>query len=119
MVSCFSGGDTEPHPENTAYLTSSDDGGRTFGAPVAIVLPRSGTRVFDPTLWLDPLGRLWLIVNRGNKDAADHAVYARLCADPDAALRSFVGHPWPQIPSHWLWTPSCQPITALRGTQLR
>lgn len=86
FVSCFSGGDTEPHPENTAYLTTSDDGGLTFAAPVAIVLPRSGTRVFDPTLWLDPLGRLWLIVNRGNQETAAHGVFARICAAPDAAV---------------------------------
>jgi len=86
FVSCFSGGDNEPHPENTAYLTSSEDGGRIFAAPVAIALPWSGSRVFDPTLWLDPLGRLWLIFNRGNQKTAEHGVFARICATPDAAV---------------------------------
>ncbi len=85
-VSCFSGGDTEPHPENTAYMTMSDDGGRTFGPPTVMAAPRDGSRVFDPTLWIDPLGRLWLIFNRGNKDTAEHGVFARICAEPDAPV---------------------------------
>jgi hypothetical protein len=85
-VSCFSGGDTEPHPENTAYLTRSDDGGYTFGPPTVMAAACNGTRVFDPTLWIDPLGRLWLIFNRGNKDTAEHGVFARLCAAPDAPV---------------------------------
>ncbi len=84
-VSCFSGGDGEPHPENTAYLTRSDDGGRTFCPPIVMAAPRDGMRVFDPTLWMDPLDRLWLIFNRGNKDTAEHGVFARVCDRPDAA----------------------------------
>ena len=47
--------------------------------------PRDGGRAFDPTLWRDPEGTLWYIFNRGNKDLATHGVYARTCADPDAA----------------------------------
>jgi predicted neuraminidase len=85
FVVCFSGGSKEPDPVNIVYLTFSDGGGSTFGLPVAMAGPSDGARAFDPTLWRDPLGRLWLIFNRGNKDAADHGVYARLCADPDAA----------------------------------
>jgi hypothetical protein len=46
--------------------------------------PKNGARAFDPTLWIDPEGRLWYIFNRGNKDAAEHAVHARFCDDPDA-----------------------------------
>ncbi len=85
FVVCFSGGPREPAPENTVYLTVSDDSGRTFAPPVAMAGPCNGARAFDPTLWRDPLGRLWLIFNRGNQDAGDHAVYARLCSEPDAA----------------------------------
>ena len=49
-------------------------------------LPKSdGTRCFDPTLWIDPKGRLWYIFNRGNKDTATHNVWARICDDPDAS----------------------------------
>lgn len=87
FVTCFSGGTKEPEPENTVYLTFSDDGGRTFGPAVVMAAPQGdGTRAFDPTLWCDPHGRLWLIFNRGNKDTARHDVHARLCAEPDAAV---------------------------------
>jgi len=85
FVACFSGGDKEPAPENTIYLTTSRDGGRTFSRPVAVAGPENGTRAFDPTLWIDPLGRLWLVFNRGNKETAEHGVFARICAAPDAA----------------------------------
>ena len=39
---------------------------------------------FDPALWRDPAGRLWYLFNRGNKDTAEHGVYARICDKPDA-----------------------------------
>lgn len=84
FVTCFSGGPHEPDPANTIYLSSSDDDGQTFSPPCIMAIPRDGARAFDPTLWRDPLGRLWLIFNRGNKDNADHGICARLCADPDA-----------------------------------
>jgi predicted neuraminidase len=81
----FSGGEREPSPENSVYLTISDDGGKTFAVPIIMAAPRAGARAFDPTLWRDPLERLWLIFNRGNKDTAEHGVFARICAQPDAA----------------------------------
>ena len=85
FVVWFAGGEKEPSPDNTIYLTHSDDGGATFATPEAVVRPVAGARAFDPTLWLDPAGRLWLIFHRGNKDAGEHGVFARVCADPDAA----------------------------------
>ncbi len=86
FVSWFTGGPKEPSPDNTVVLARSDDGGKTFSAPEAMARPGSdGTRCFDPTLWIDPKGRLWYIFNRGNKDTAKHDVWARICDDPDAA----------------------------------
>lgn len=85
FVVWFSGGDKEPHPDNRVYMVTSNDGGQTFTAPVIMASPRDGFRTFDPTLWLAPNGALWLIFNRGNKDAAKHGVFARTCAAPDAA----------------------------------
>ena len=86
FASWFTGGPKEPSPDNTVVLSHSDDGGNTFTQPVAIGLPTSdGTRCFDPTLWIDPKGRLWYIFNRGNKDSAKHDVWARICDDPDAS----------------------------------
>jgi predicted neuraminidase len=86
FASWFTGGPKEPSPDNTVVLSRSDDGGKTFSAPEAMGLPRSdGTRCFDPTLWIDPKGRLWYIFNRGNKDTAKHDVWARICDDPDVS----------------------------------
>lgn len=85
FASWFTGGPKEPSPDNTVVLSRSDDGGKTFSAPEAMALPMSdGTRCFDPTLWIDPKGRLWYIFNRGNRDSAKHDVHARICDDPDA-----------------------------------
>lgn len=83
--SWFTGGPKEPSPENLVLLCYSDDQAKTFTPPQIMAEPKSGTRCFDPTLWLDPKGRLWYIFNRGNKDTAVHDVHARICDDPDAS----------------------------------
>ncbi len=82
--SWFTGGPKEPSPENIVFLCYSDDQAKTFTPPQIMAAPRNGTRCFDPTLWVDPKGRLWYIFNRGNKDTAVHDVHARVCDDPDA-----------------------------------
>ncbi len=84
FVSWFTGGKQEPSPDNTVYLCQSDDAAKTFTEPLPMAGPKSGSRAFDPTLWIDPDGRLWYIFNRGNKESAEHGVYARRCDDPDA-----------------------------------
>ena len=83
FASWFTGGPKEPAPENTVLLCYSDDQAKTFTEPQAMGLPKDGTRCFDPTLWIDPKGRLWYVFNRGNKDTAQHDVWARICDDPD------------------------------------
>ncbi|MEI7773148.1 MAG: sialidase family protein, partial [Verrucomicrobiota bacterium] len=83
-VSWFSGGRQEPAVENTVYLKRSDDGGHTFSQPQPMAGPLHGSRCYDPTLWLDPTGRLWFIFNRSNRETPAHGVYARLCEAPDA-----------------------------------
>lgn len=56
----YSGGDWEG-PENYLVLVTSDDGGKSWSAPVLIVDPVDpNIRAFDPCLWLDPQNRLWL-----------------------------------------------------------
>lgn len=84
FVSWYTGGEREPSPDNTALLSYSDDGGKHFGPVVVMAGPVDGGRAFDPTLWMDPLGRLWYIYNRGNKEKAQHFVEARICEKPDA-----------------------------------
>lgn len=82
--SWFTGGPKEPSPENLVLLCYSDDQAKTFTKPQVMAGPKNGTRCFDPTLWIDPKGRLWYVFNRGNKDTAVHDVHARICDDPDA-----------------------------------
>jgi predicted neuraminidase len=85
-ASWFTGGPKEPSPDNTVVISYSDDDGKTFGNLEALGLPTNDkTRCFDPTLWIDPKGRLWYIFNRGNKDLPKHDVWARICDAPDAA----------------------------------
>jgi predicted neuraminidase len=80
----YTGGPREPDPENTVVLSISDDGGETFSEPVEMAGPKDGARAYDPALWIDPRGRLWLIYNRANKEESIHDVHARRCEDPDA-----------------------------------
>ncbi len=84
FVSWFSGGPKEPSLDNTVYLCYSDDEAKTFTEIQPMASTKDGARAFDPTLWIDPLGRLWYIFNRGNQDTAKHDVYARTCDNPDA-----------------------------------
>ncbi len=86
FVSWVSGGPKEPSYENTVYLSYSDANGTNFAAPVPMAGPRAGGRTFDPSLWLDPRGRLWYLFTRGNKEQGRHELYARICARPDATL---------------------------------
>ncbi len=60
----FSGGPCEPDPANTVMLTSSADNGATWSEPLPVVEPYQGWRAYDPCLWHDPQGRLWLFYNR-------------------------------------------------------
>ena len=75
----YSGGITE-QPGNFVVLIQSDDDGHTWSEPIAAVYHQETYRCYDQCLWIDPLGRLWLIWSV----APEHAVYAAICDDPDA-----------------------------------
>lgn len=61
----FSGGVDEPKEENYAIYMYSDDDGKTWVDPFLIVHhPDPQTRVFDPSLQVDSLGRLWINWNQ-------------------------------------------------------
>ena len=55
----YSGG-TGEGPDNYIILATSEDDGRTWSQPVLTVDPPGMVRAYDPCLWHDPLGRLWL-----------------------------------------------------------
>lgn len=59
----YSGGKTEG-PDNFVVLVTSSDDGTTWSGQKIAIAPAEGlgevTREFDPCLWIDPTGRLWL-----------------------------------------------------------
>ncbi|MBQ5810297.1 MAG: exo-alpha-sialidase, partial [Clostridia bacterium] len=68
---------------NYVPLLKSDDDGDSWEI-IACVDESEIVRCFDPVLWIDPLGRLWLTwAKAGDKDAG---VYGIICEDPDADM---------------------------------
>ena len=59
----YSGGPTEG-AWNYVLLYTSDDDGASWNQHL-VVHPEGKVRAFDPTLWIDPLGRLWLFWAQG------------------------------------------------------
>ncbi len=55
----YAGGDGEG-PYNYVVLVTSGDGGRTWSGPKLVIDPHWYVRAYDPCLWIDPRGRLWL-----------------------------------------------------------
>lgn len=78
IFSVFYSGETKEQINNYVVLLKSDNG-VDFGEPIAVVFKKN-YRCFDPCLWIDPLGRLWLTW----AIAPEQAVYASVCENPDA-----------------------------------
>jgi predicted neuraminidase len=81
----FTGGPREPDPHNHILLTTSADDGVSWSPPAVIVDLPGSTRAYDPALWHDPSGRLWLFYNQANLDTRDFSVWAITADDPTAA----------------------------------
>ena len=82
----FYGGDAPEIPGNYVKVIISDDGGRSFDAGSIVIEHQSkDIRLFDPNLWIDPLGRLWITWNqsRGFLDGRI-GVWVSICNNPDA-----------------------------------
>ena len=64
----YSGGTCEPHLENYNYLVYSDDGGKTFGAPLLAIESEKerGVHALDIQLWIAPNGALWVFWVQNN-----------------------------------------------------
>ena len=87
----FYSGGTKEEIGNFVVLARSDDG-VNYTEPLAVVC-REGNRCFDPGLWIDPLGRLWLTWTQYPNDG----LYGMICEDPDAdepvfGEEFFIGH---------------------------
>jgi len=72
-------------PSNWVIAVSSDDDGKTWSKPRVAVDPDWLVRAFDPCLWTDPTGRLWLFYAQaaGLWDGRG-GVWAISTSDPDA-----------------------------------
>ncbi|MBR6790188.1 MAG: exo-alpha-sialidase [Oscillospiraceae bacterium] len=78
FVSFYSGGVKEEYSNFAAVIMSDND--TDFSEPVAVLEKDGDYRCFDPVLWLDPMGRLWLVWNV----MPGEEVHAVICAAPDA-----------------------------------
>ena len=84
----YSGGETEQNG-NYVVLAVSDDDGITWTDPLAIIRHPDihNMRVYDPNVWLDPLGRLWVTwaISHNYFDGRC-GVWAAVCEQPDARM---------------------------------
>ena len=81
----FSGGFQEPHEDNCILITSSTDDGDSWAEPRVIIERPGARRAFDPCLWHDPAGRLWLIYNEAHLGEGEHSLWAITTADSGSA----------------------------------
>lgn len=58
----YAGGENQPGegPGNYVVVVTSGDDGKTWSPPRIVVDPHNPLRAYDPCLWHDPLGRLWM-----------------------------------------------------------
>jgi hypothetical protein len=87
----FYSGYTREEIGNFVVVIKSDDGVH-FSEPL-LVADMADHRCFDPCLWMDPLGRLWLTWAR----YPDDGLYGAICEHPDAeepvfGEPFFIGH---------------------------
>jgi len=85
----YSGGDGEG-PENYVVVIASDDIGISWSEPKVVIDPPREVRAYDPVLWHDPLGRLWLFwaQSYGWFDGRS-GTWALRCDNPDSDTLSW------------------------------
>lgn len=85
FVNFYSGQDAEVGG-NIMVLCISDDNGHSFHSCATVVEhPDPECRIYDPNLWFDPLGRLWMTYTQahGFNDGRS-GVWVCICEDADA-----------------------------------
>lgn len=87
----YTGGTTEPHPDNYSLLAYSDDDGETWVDP-AVVITNEHPEVVaaDPQFWIDPDGTLWIIfLQRGGSNDSTCCAWYMTCDNPEAETPEF------------------------------
>lgn len=82
----FFGGQQAEKSDNVILLSASENCGDTFRSCEAVVdHPDPEIRLYDPNVWLDPLGRLWLFWSQTRYfNDGRNGVWASVCESPDA-----------------------------------
>ncbi len=76
----YTGGDDEG-PGNYVVVVISEDEGMSWSEPILTVIPpEPGHRVFDPCLWLDPMGRLWVFWAQSQEGSGKYDGCAGVCS---------------------------------------
>lgn len=79
----YAGGDNEG-PHNYVIVTTSGDDGKSWSKPKVVIDPRWFVRAYDPCLWTDPKGRLWLFWAQASiKWDQRGGVWAVMTTNPD------------------------------------
>ena len=92
ILFAFYSGQTDEGIGNYVVLFKTDDEGATMEEPfLAVVSANPKTcRVFDPCLWMDPQGRLWLFVAQSyTYYDGRNGVWAMVCENYDAPRPTF------------------------------
>ena len=85
----YSGGDGEG-PDNYVLVVRSEDDGSRWSEPVLVIDPPGRVRAYDPCLWTDPSGRLWLFWAQSEGWFDGRAGVWAICYDaPAAAYRTW------------------------------
>ncbi|HEY8443710.1 MAG TPA: sialidase family protein [Clostridia bacterium] len=79
LFAAFYSGGAGEQLGNFIVLLKSDDDGLTWSEPITAVYRGEDYRCFDQCLWIDPLGRLWLIWGV----QPEYKLYASICENPD------------------------------------
>lgn len=84
FVAFYSGG-TDEGPDNYVLLVKSDDDGKNWSEPILVIDPPGMVRAFDPCMWMDPIGRLWLFWAQSYTFFDGRVgVWASTCLNPEA-----------------------------------
>jgi len=73
-VCWYSGGGGECG-ENFVLLAHSGDGGETWSQPIFAIDPPGNVRAFDPAIWSDPNGKLWLFWAQGEESKFNPSIW--------------------------------------------